>query len=258
MSADGGRTTLRELRSQPPLTLRAGLDGVQLVGSSAGPLQGDRLQLDVEVGAGASLRMGSVAAMLVQPGVVDEPSRLRVEVRVGAGGSLRWTPEPMVLVRGCDHEGSTSLQLATDAEVIWREELVLGRHDEPGGSARLRLRADLDGRPLLRNDVLAGPRWGGSLGPAGVGGRRAIGSVLIVGERLVFSVTAASAPAREDVRLAVMPLTGPAALVTALSPSVPALRAALDDVIATCALAPSRSPGISQQQVLPSAGRSSG
>src|SRR5262245_215860 len=85
-----GRTVLTELRSRPPLTLRAGLDGVQLVGSSAGPLQGDRLHLDVALADGADLRMGSVAAMLVQPGVVDQPSRLAIDVTVGAGASLTW------------------------------------------------------------------------------------------------------------------------------------------------------------------------
>jgi len=52
----GGRLRLARLRAQAPLVLRpTGPGQVHLVGGAAGPLPGDRLCLDVEVGPGARL-----------------------------------------------------------------------------------------------------------------------------------------------------------------------------------------------------------
>jgi urease accessory protein len=75
-------TTITRLRSDPPLVLRPtrpagpeplprwGVDGpgtatVSLVAGAAGPVGGDQLRLDVEVGPGTALVLRSVAASLV-------------------------------------------------------------------------------------------------------------------------------------------------------------------------------------------------
>ncbi|RZU48987.1 UreD urease accessory protein [Krasilnikovia cinnamomea] len=75
--ADGrGGTRLSVLRGEPPLLLRrtgaaGGPATVHLVGGAAGPLGGDDLRLDVEVGPGAWLEVRSVAATLALPGPPD-------------------------------------------------------------------------------------------------------------------------------------------------------------------------------------------
>jgi urease accessory protein len=73
--ADGrGGTRLAVLRGESPLLPRrtgprTGDEvTVHLVGGAAGPLRGDDLRLDVEVGPGARLEVRSVAAQLALPG----------------------------------------------------------------------------------------------------------------------------------------------------------------------------------------------
>ncbi len=101
--SDGlGGTRLTVLRGQSPLLLRRtgprtgeGVT-VHLVGGAAGPLRGDELRLDIEVGPGARLELLSVAAQLALPGRPAPASRLTVTATVAAGGSLRWLPEPLI------------------------------------------------------------------------------------------------------------------------------------------------------------------
>jgi urease accessory protein len=240
---EDGRDRLAVLRSEPPLTLRpsagerAGGPGrssaracVHLVGTSAGPLAGDELRLDVGVGDGAALTVQSSAATLVQPGARPGVSRLHVEVDVARGGSLEWMPEPTVLVRGSDHEVHVHLALEAGASVVWRDETVLGRFGEPPGSLLARLTVDRAGMPLLRNDLAVGPRWPGSQGPAGVGAdTRAVGAVLVVGPRAP-AVAAGGEPVAGS-RAAVLPLAPDAVLVAAVAHTPGALRAALDALI---------------------------
>lgn len=227
-SAATGRTRCTTLRSDPPLSLRATDDGVvHLVGSAAGPVGGDDLRLSVTVCAGAALTVRSVAAAVVLPGPGPASSSLALEVQVGAGASLRWLPEPAILVQGCDHRAPAHLALASDADLVWREVAVLGRHGEPPGSVLQRLRVDVGGRPLLRNDLAVGPRWPGSLGPAGVGDARTVATALLVGrsaERLHDARVG-------DVRAAVLPLGDEAALVTVLAAHALAAITTLDTVL---------------------------
>ena len=58
---------------------------MHLVGGAAGPLGGDRLRLEIEVGAGALLDVRSVAASLALPGAGGAQSRLEVTARVEVG-----------------------------------------------------------------------------------------------------------------------------------------------------------------------------
>jgi urease accessory protein len=177
----GSSTRCTTLRSAPPISLRDTPEGLYLVASGAGPIGGDELALDVDVAGGASLVVRSAAASMVLPGPTGRVSSLQVRVRVGPGGALRWTPEPTILVAGCDHRAATTIELAGGATLWWREVVVLGRHDEPSGSLLQRLRADREGAPLLRTELPVGPRWPGAGGPAGTDGASVVTSLLVVG-----------------------------------------------------------------------------
>ena len=232
-----GRSRCTELRSDPPLTLRETPTGVHLVASGAGPVGGDDLSLAVRVGAGATLDLRSVAASMVHPGPSGLPSHLAVEADVDAGGSLTWTPQPAILVRGCDHHVTTRLRLGRGASVVWREELVLGRHDEVSGSVLQRLRVDGPGGPLLRTDLGLGPRWPGSLGPAGVGPAvRAVGTLLLVGDDVdrADELAAVAGVRWASTRLGAAGPDAPAVarLITAVAETAGALRHAFDGVVA--------------------------
>ncbi|MEV4802201.1 urease accessory protein UreD [Nonomuraea sp. NPDC049421] len=217
VAGGGGRTVMRRLVSAPPLTLRqTGPHSVHLVSTAAGPLGGDRLQLDLRVAPGTTLELGSVAATLVLPG--DGPSTMVVAAHVGAGATLRFVPGPTVLAARSDHRLHVRLTLEEDATVLWREEIVFGRHGEPSGRCHARFDATRDGVPLLRQEFTVGdPALDGS--PAVYGSARCVGTT--------FMTAQASATAVGE-GVAVLPLAAPGTLVSALADDAVQLRTRLE------------------------------
>jgi len=223
-----GGTRLATLRSEPPLLLRRSLDStgrttVYLVGGAAGPLGGDDLRLDIEVGSGAALCLCTVAASIALPARTGEPSRLVINATVAAGGTLHWLPEQLVAAAGCNHATLVTVELAEGASLRWRDELVCGRHDEAPGDATVSLSVTYAGRPLLRQSLSVGPRAEGWAGPAVLGGAKATGSLLDVG--------VGGPPLAEGVlgpNAVRMPLAGPGWLVSATAPDALTLRQFLD------------------------------
>jgi urease accessory protein len=212
-----GATCLRRLRSAAPLSLRETPSGVYLVGTAAGPLGGDRLRLDLDVAAGTTLHVRSAASTVVLPGAGGEESVLTVTARVGAGAVLSFRPEPTVLAAGCRHRVVARLDLEPGATVAWREEVCFGRHGEAGGRYRGRIEADLDGVPLLRQDLVAGEECL-EASPAVFGGARCAGSVLLAGP----ACSGARAVAGDG--WAVLPLSAGGVVVSALASDAVTLR----------------------------------
>jgi urease accessory protein len=229
-ASDGiGGTRLTALRSESPLLLRrTGAPGngsltVHLVGGGAGPLRGDDLCLEIEVGTGASLEIRSVAAQLALPGRAHLPqSRLEIHATVEAGGSLRWLPEPLIAAAGCDHLTVTRVEVADGGSLLWRDDLVCGRHDETSGNVRTDTTIRYAGSTLYRHELSVGPTAPGWSGAAVLGGGRAIGTVVAVPASLLPA--AISGPGD----FAVMPLAGPGALATAVAEDIRPVRAVLD------------------------------
>ncbi|HTF08806.1 MAG TPA: urease accessory protein UreD [Asanoa sp.] len=223
-----GGTRLSTVYGEPPLLLRrtgyrdATHAEVHLVGGAAGPLGGDDLRIGVVVRPGARLVIRTVAASLAQPSDPSAPSTLTVTATVGRGGALAWLPEPTIAVTGCDHLNRSIVDLDEGAELLWREEIVAGRHGEPPGDLRMATTVRYAGRTLLRHDLAIGPRAKGWDGPAVIGARAA-GTLLILGP------DAPEQPATITNTAALMPLAhGPAALVSATGRDARELRAALD------------------------------
>jgi len=213
-------TRLTRIRSAPPLAFRETPEGLYLVGAAAGPLGGDRLTIDIDITGRGRLTVRTAAASVVLPG--EKPSLVAIHARIGPDCELRWRPEPTVLARRCRHRIETSVELAPGACLEWWEELVLGRHGEPSGSASTRMDVDLDGAPLFRQEIAVGPDHPASASPAVLGaGARAVGSVLLAGPGLT----------RRSVLLgegaAVLPLDGRAAQVSAVAADALSLRRSL-------------------------------
>jgi urease accessory protein len=228
-----GITRLPVLASQAPLVLRRTPDAVYLVGGAAGPLGGDSLSLSVTVGPAAFLRVRTAAASIALPGLDRLESVLRVAISVGAGGRLEYLPEPVVITDEARHATLVSVTLAPGASLILRDEILLGRHGEAGGSARTSLRVSYAGRPLLRHALSASGTDPASLGPAVLAGHRAVGTLLLVSESGTGAASAAGreptaaverAATRAAPEVAVMPLAGPGILVTALARDAVTLR----------------------------------
>jgi urease accessory protein len=230
------------LSSQVPLVLRHTPDAVYLVGGAAGPLGGDMLSLRIEVGPGAFVRIRTAAASVALPSLDGAESVLKVTATVAADARLEYLPEPVVLADSARHRVDLRVDLAQGAALLLRDELILGRHAERGGSCVTRLRVDFGGSPLLRHEVAVSGVDEATMGPAVLAGQRAVGTVLQVepgwagpgADRL----RACYAPG-----IAVMPLassgsagvlnshTVPAVLVSALAPDAITLRQRLEHAL---------------------------
>jgi urease accessory protein len=217
-----GRTRLPVLRSQVPLVLRRSPEAVYLVSAAAAPLGGDHLDLRIEVRAGATLCLRTVAASLALPGLDGEESLLTVTATVAAGGRLEYLPEPVVVADGARHVAGIRVSVAEGGSLVLRDELILGRHGERGGAYRASLHADYAGRPLLRQELDVSGTDAVAGGPAILSGHRAVATLLQVDPAL------AAVPPAAGPWVAVMPLAaGPAVLTTALANDAPTLRKSL-------------------------------
>jgi urease accessory protein len=184
----------------PPLTLRRifGDDdsscALCLVGTAAGPLPGDDLQLSLRLGTGARATLMAAGASIAQGGDAPLPAgdaplcggdaplpaRLSVSAVLGPGARLEADPGAVVVCAGAGVDISVSIDLADDAAVQWREVVVLGRTGEAAGAATLRWDVQRGDRPLLRQFVdLRDPRW--AAWPGLIAGARVIASELISG-----------------------------------------------------------------------------
>jgi urease accessory protein len=230
-----GGTALPVLQGEGPLAPRrtrggAGEARVTLVGAMSGPLGGDRFTVEAEVGEGARLRVGSAAATIALPGQTKGPARYDVRLTVADGGELLWLPEQLISARGSELYVRTHADLAPGARLVLREEQVLGRAGEEPGRLTSRLRLRIGGRTVLDQELACGPGApGGWDGPAGLAGHRAMGQLLVA--RPEFTDRSAKARMLGDTA-AVVPLAGPAALVTGVAPDALRLRRLLDEALA--------------------------
>jgi urease accessory protein len=221
-----GRTRLTTLHSQAPLTLRPTAAAVYLAAGAAGPLGGDDLELSIVVGPGAELVLRTVAAAVVLPGAGGCPSRLTLRLSVAAGGRLTVLPEPTVVASNAVHQATTLAEVETGGTLLIREEVLLGRHGEPGGRYRGLLRADVGGVPLLRHQLDLDGALAGDRAPETTMGARATGTLLHIDPQWTDPDRRPAGSA--DAQVAAMPLAGPGLLVTALCDDALALRGLLD------------------------------
>ena len=220
--APDGSTRLPVLASQAPLVLRASGSVVRLVAAAGGPLGGDQLCLDIEVGDGAQLELRSVAASVVLPDLAGRESSLVLRARVGAGAHLSLLPKPTVICAGARHRAQTYVSLGLSASLLLREELVLGREGERGGRVSALLHVDRGGRALLRSTLELDGANPATHSPAVLGGARAVGSLLTVDPR--WDDQTQRPPPWSGNDAASLDLEGPARLITALAGDTVALR----------------------------------
>ena len=134
-------------------------------------LAGDHVEVTVRVARGAALE-------IVEPGgTVAYAMRGRtacwdVRVEVEEGGSLIWHGEPFVVAEGADVLRCTTVDVATDAGVVIRETLVLGRSGERPGLLVARTDVHRGGVPVLVEELDAA---------LGLGPHRVLDQVLHLG-----------------------------------------------------------------------------
>ncbi|MFG2783780.1 urease accessory protein UreD [Streptomyces prunicolor] len=237
VARDDGRggTALPVLEGDGPLALRrtraSGSEArVMLVGAMSGPLGGDHFAVEAVVERGARLRVGSAAATIALPGQAKGESRYDVRIDVAEGGELHWLPEQLISVQGSDLRVTTRVDLAGSARLVLREEQVLGRVGEESGRLTSRLSVRVAGRAVLDQELACGPGApGGWDGPAVLGGHRAVGQLIVVRPEFTQEPVAARMLGEHA---ALVPLAGPAVLVSAIASDALRLRRVLDEALA--------------------------
>ncbi|MFI1561514.1 urease accessory protein UreD [Streptomyces sp. NPDC020490] len=229
-----GGTALPVLESDGPLALRrtrgSGAEArVMLVGAMSGPLGGDHFTVRADVRDGARLRVGSAAATIALPGQAGGEARYDVRLTVADGGELHWLPEQLISARGSDLRVTTRAELGPAARLVLREEQVLGRVGEEPGRLTSRLTVRIGQRTVLDQELGCGPgASAGWDGPAVLGGHRAVGQLVVV--RPEFATRAVPARMLGE-SAALVPLAGPAVLVTAVATDALRLRRVLDEAL---------------------------
>lgn len=163
----GERSVLAARRHVGPLVVQRALypEGEAvchaiIVHPPAGIAGGDRLRIDVEVGAGAH-------ALLTTPGAgkwyrsAGAHASLTQHIAVMAGAVCEWLPQESIVYDGAQGELATVVSLAGDAAFIGAEMLCLGRTAAgerfTHGELALRTRIERDGRVVwLERGRLAG------------------------------------------------------------------------------------------------------
>ncbi|WP_405739920.1 urease accessory protein UreD [Streptomyces sp. NBC_00028] len=231
-----GGTSLPVLEGDGPLALRrtrgSGAETrVMLVGAMSGPLGGDHFTVEAEAAEGARLHVGSAAATIALPGQTKAEARYDVRLTVADGAELRWLPEQLISANGSELYVSTRVDIGAYGRLVLREEQVLGRAAEEPGRLTSRLVLRVGGRTVLDQELACGPGApGGWDGPAVLAGHRAVGQLVVV--RPEFAAEPVVARVLGDGAV-VMPLAGPAALVSAMAPDALRLRRLLDEALAS-------------------------
>lgn len=221
---DTGRTRLTRLRSDGPIALRETPDAVYIVGAAAGPLGGDQLRLDLDVGPGATLRIRSAATALALPGQGESVYQINAQV----DGHLDFAPEPTIAAMNCHHRALSRITLGEHGTLRWFEELILGRHHEEPGAHVSRIDVTRAGVPLLRHELRLDDS---ARSRAVLGNARATGSVVRVEPGL------RKVPAAGEGH-AVLPLAAGGLLITAVGANSAELRRRLEAGEGECALGP--------------------
>ncbi len=228
LSADGRVSRVKTLRSDGPLVLRKSnpkgpepltcrsheVARVALAAGTAGPLGGDKYTLDVHVGAGSTLILQEVSAMLVLPGVGGGQSHMSVTVTVDDGATFVWWAEPIIAAHRCNHRHDVRIALAGSARMVLREEMLLGRHGEAPGDFTSRLRITRDDAALYDQELSFGPATVGWNGAAVLDKASAVGSIIAV-DPAWANASPPALPFHECAALT--PLAGPGVAIGALA-----------------------------------------
>jgi urease accessory protein len=197
----GSGTRLARRRHVGPLRVQkpfypegADVCHVLLLHPPAGIAGGDRLEIDIEVAAGAR-------ALLTTPGAgkwyrsAGPVATQSVQLRVAPGGIAEWLPQESILFPGMQGRLATRVELAEGAQFVGVDTLCFGRRASgetfSAGAVRLACDIDFDGRPLWRE---RGRIDGGSPlldSPVGLDGFSVCSTVLVAGSDIAVEVLAA-------------------------------------------------------------------
>ena len=98
-----------------------------LLNTAGGLTGGDRIDLEVALGAGAEATVTTAAAEKIYRARDGESAEIGVKLALGAGARLAWLPQATILFDGSRLDRRTEVQLAGDATFLAVETLIFGR-----------------------------------------------------------------------------------------------------------------------------------
>jgi urease accessory protein len=157
-------TRIMDIFQRSPIRImfpRAGGGAVEeavLVNTAGGIAGGDRLECDVTALANASIAVTSQAAEKVYR-ALNEPARIATKLRACEAAKLAWLPQETIVFNWARVIRETEIELASGAELLALEWLVLGRtaHGEEvvGGQITDSWRVRKDGRLIWADSFRA-------------------------------------------------------------------------------------------------------
>ena len=182
---DGGNVTRVHARHDGPLRLLktlypegAAIAHAVLVHPPGGLVGGDRLDIHIDVQAGAHLLVTTPAATRFYRSNAGEAAQV-VQATVGEGARLEWLPQETLAYPGCIARNEVKLSLAPGASLFATEVLGLGlpAAGQPFGSGRLLQHLEIAGQWLDRGWLDAADK---ALldGPCGLAGQRVLGTLV--------------------------------------------------------------------------------
>lgn len=157
---------------------------IALVATTATLLAGDVMRLRVDVGAGLRVDLEDIAATVAYNGRGGQ-ARWDICLEVRKRATLVWQGKALVVADGADVVRTLRVDVAEGGRLLMRDVVVLGRHQESGGSLRCDTRASYAGQPLLVEQLdLVDRRAGLRFTPGVIGEHRVVDTVTWLGEPL--------------------------------------------------------------------------
>lgn len=131
VAAADGVTRRQRVYEDGPLRVRfpnvtGGTLEAVLVNTAGAIAGGDRHDIDLAVGEGASLMLTTAAGEKIYR-AMDTASAINVRLSVGAGASLAWLPQETILFDRARLERQIDIDLAPDASFLMAEVVLFGR-----------------------------------------------------------------------------------------------------------------------------------
>ena len=131
VAAESSVTRRRQVYEDGPLRVRFPNSGARaleamIVNTAGGIAGGDRHDLDIAVGDGATLSVTTAAAEKVYR-ALGPPAEIAIKLAAGAGSRLSWLPQETILFDRARLARRIEVELAADATLVMAEAVVFGR-----------------------------------------------------------------------------------------------------------------------------------
>lgn len=100
---------------------------LNIANPTAGFFDGDRVDIDVTVAAGAKLCLSTPAASRVYPTRSGKPAANHQKFSIGENSLLEWNPEPFIPHAGASYYQRTEIRLHPSASLLFLEWIAPGR-----------------------------------------------------------------------------------------------------------------------------------